>query len=417
MEWARCYGRRVAGASSTSWSNWSGRVQAAPALHVAPRDEDEVAAAITNAVAAGRRVRVRGTGHSNTPLCATDDVLLAPEGLTGVVAIDDDTVRVRSGTVLHDLAAVLHAHGLALHNLGDIDVQTVSGAIGTATHGTGPTLGNLATAARRAVVALADGSVVACGAASEGDDLELFAALRPSLGALGVVTEWTLAVQPTYRLHERIWFDAGAGTLDVLAANIAATRHYEFFWHPHRDLTEHKALALTDAEPDPMPHAKRERIDHWHHVLPSRRELRFNEMEFSVPAAAGPDCFAALRARMLDRWPNVEWPVEYRTVAADHLWLSPHSGRDSVTISVHQGADLPCDPLFADTEAILMEHGGRPHWGKVHFRSGVDLRDRYPRWDDWWALRDRVDPGGTFLNDYLAALRTNGNGTMQPAMD
>jgi FAD/FMN-containing dehydrogenase len=390
---------------SSGWSNWSGRITAQPSEHLAPRDDTEVAAIVARATATRRRVRVRGTGHSNTPLCATDDVLLAPEGLAGLVAIDavESSASVRSGTVLHDLAASLHAQGWALHNLGDIDVQTVGGAVGTATHGTGPTLGNLATTVRAATVVLADGTVVEC---SVDREPELFAALRPSLGAVGVVTEFTISIRPAYRLHERFWFADGSTALDSLADNIAATRHYEFFWHPHRDLVEHKALAITDADPDPMLHAKRERIDHWHHVLPSRRELRFNEMEYSVPATSGPECFAALRTRMLDRWPRVEWPVEYRTVAADDLWLSPHTGRDSVTISVHQGADLPCDPLFRDTEAILTEHGGRPHWGKVNFREGAVLRGRYAHWDDWWSLRDRLDPHDTFINPYLESLRS-----------
>lgn len=388
------------------WSNWSGRIVANPSEHATPTTEADVSALVTRAALLGRRVRTRGTGHSNTALCATNDLLIAPQGLSGPIEISADrtSARVRSGTVLAGLAAELQLSGLALHNLGDIDVQTIGGAIATATHGTGPTLGNLASLVRAARIVLADGSIVDC---SDEQQPDVFAALRPSLGALGVITEFTIAVVPTYRLHECIWFADGSTALDTLADNVAATRHYEFFWHPHRDLVEHKSLALTDADPDPMPQAKRERIDHWHRVLPSRRELRFNEMEYSVPADHGPECFAALRARMLERWPDVQWPVEYRTVAQDSLWLSPHSGRASVTISVHQGADVPCDPLFADTETILLEHGGRPHWGKVHDRTGADLRDRYEHWDAWWAVRDRVDPDGTFLNPYLESFRTD----------
>ncbi len=369
-----------------------------------PRTDDDVVAIVRHAADHGRRIRVRGTGHSNTPLCATDDVLVAPEGLTGIISISDDrtAARVRSGTVLHDLAAALHAEGLALHNLGDIDVQTIAGAIGTATHGTGPSLSNLATRVRAARVVLASGDVVDCDADREPD---LFAALRPSLGALGIVTEFTLDVIPTYNLHERIEYGSGTDVLASLADRIAATRHYEFFWYPHRDLVEHKAIDHTDVAPDPLPDRKRERIDHWHRILPSRRELRFNEMEYSVPADAGPACFAALRQRMQSAWPHVQWPVEYRTVAGDDLWLSPHTARPSVTISVHQGADLPCDEMFADTERILLDHDGRPHWGKVHTCTGVELRDRYPNWEGWWSARDRFDPDGRFLNDHLEALR------------
>lgn len=386
------------------WSNWSGRIRAQPTDIVTPTSEDELCAIVAGATATGRRVCVRGTGHSNTPLCATDDISIAPDGMCDVIDIQPGagTARVRAGTVLHDLAGELQRAGCALHNLGDIDVQTIAGAVGTATHGTGPSLGNLASTVVGARVVLADGEIVVCDAAHRPD---LFAALLPSLGAVGAISELTLAIRPTYRLHERIWFGDGAAILETLDEHIGATRHYEFFWHPHRDLAEHKALAETDAAPSPLPDRKRERIDHWHHVLPSRRELRFNEMEYAVPFADGPDAFRRVRQRMLERWPEVEWPVEYRTVKSDDLWLSPHSGRPTVTISIHQGADLDCDELFTDIESILRDHGGRPHWGKVNSATRADLAGLYDRWRQWWEVRDSADPSGTFLNPYLASLR------------
>ncbi len=387
-----------------SWSNWSGRIRCSPAEHPVPRTDDEVATIVRDAADAGRIVRMRGTGHSNTALCATDGVLVAPEGLAGIetIAPDRSTATVGSGTVLADLAAALQAEGLALHNLGDIDVQTIGGATGTGTHGTGPALGNVATAIVGARIVTADGAITTC---SPEERPELFAAARVSLGGVGIVTALTLAVVPTYRLHERIWHGPGGEVLGTLADHIAATRHYEFFWFPHRDLVEHKALAFTEADPDPLADRKRERIDHWNAILPSRRELRFNEMEYSVPAVAGPACFAALRTWMLAERPDVQWPVEYRTVAGDDIWLSPHTGRPSVTISVHLGADDDCEALFRAAEPILLAHDGRPHWGKVHFRTGADLAPRYPHWDDWWRVRDTHDPDDRFLNDHLASLR------------
>ncbi len=390
----------------TSWSNWSGRIKSSPATQISPSSEDEIASAIVSARDRGQVVRARGTGHSNTPLCATDDVLVSLESLSGLVSFDQEnlTAVVRSGTTLNHLSAALHLHGLALHNLGDIDAQTIAGAVGTATHGTGTALSNLASAVEGTRVVLADGSVVAC---SRSVNIELFAALTPSLGAVGIITEFTIRVVPSYRLHEKIWFASGDTAIASLEANIAATRHYEFFWHPSRDLVEHKALALTESAPNPLPDTKRERIDYSHRILPSVRSARFNEMEYSLPYDNGPACFAELRKRMIDKWPNIEWPVEYRTVASDDLMLSPHSGRPSVTISVHQGGDKPCDDLFRDTEQLLRGHGGRPHWGKVHYNDGNDLRSHYPGWDEWWNTRDRFDPEGVFLNPYLAALRTN----------
>jgi FAD/FMN-containing dehydrogenase len=124
-----------------------------------------------------------------------------------------------------------------------------------------------------------------------------------------------------------------------------------------------------------------------------------------VPVERGPACFAALRALIARNFPDLRWPLEYRTLAADDLWLSTASGRATATISVHQGAELPDEPLFRACEAIFAAHDGRPHWGKVHYRTGKELAALYPRWDDWWRVRDRYDPDGRFLNSHLSALR------------
>jgi FAD/FMN-containing dehydrogenase len=165
-----------------------------------------------------------------------------------------------------------------------------------------------------------------------------------------------------------------------------------------------KALDPTDAAPDPLESHRGERIDWSDRIFPSVRDLRFNEMEYAVPATSGPACFAAVRARMQEKHADVVWPVEYRTVAADSGLLSPMHGRDSVAISIHQDAKLPCDEFFADVEAIFREHGGRPHWGKIHNLRAPDLAPLYPMWERFLDVRERLDPRGTFLNDHLREL-------------
>jgi FAD/FMN-containing dehydrogenase len=227
------------------------------------------------------------------------------------------------------------------------------------------------------------------------------AAARVSLGMLGIVTAVRLQLVPAYRLHERLWREPIDECLSRLDERIAATRHYEFFWYQATDLAHSKSLEPTDAMPDSMPGSEGERIDHSFCVFPTVRENRFNEMEYALPAEAGPSCFREIRQLMRERHQSVTWPVEYRTVAADDAWLSPCHGRATVTLSIHQGAQLPYQAFFDDAEAIFRRYDGRPHWGKIHSLVADPLRAHYPRFDDFRRLRSEVDPPGAFVNDYL----------------
>jgi len=370
---------------------------------VRPGSEAELCEAVRAAAAAGRGLRVAGTGHSFTPLCATDGTLVSLDDWQGVVAIDPARrqATVRGGTKLHALGEPLLAAGLAMPNLGDVDVQALAGAVSTGTHGTGPGLRNVSSQVVGARLVLATGDVLALDAEREPERL---AAARVALGLLGVLAELRLQLVPAYRLHERIWRTGIEECLADLARDVAATRHYEFWWYPHKDYAERKALAVTEAEPESVAGRKGERIDWSARVLPSVRELRFNEMEYSVPAASGPECFRALRERMRSRWPDVVWPIEYRTLAADSAWLSTAHRRDSVAISLHQDARLDPDAFFADCEPLFVEHGGRPHWGKLHTRKAGDLAALYPEWSRFQSLRRELDPRGVFANAYLREL-------------
>lgn len=387
------------------WTNFSGRVAFQPARLVRPRSEAEIADAVRAATREGLGVRVAGTGHSFTPLVQTDGVLLSLDDHQGIESIDAARRRavVRAGTKLSALGEPLLRHGLALRNMGDVDVQALAGAISTGTHGTGPTLANLSTAVVGARLVRADGEVLELSDARPGD-ADLLDAARVSLGLLGVLSTLELQLVPAYRLHERTWRSGIDACLAELEADVAATRHYEFWWFPHRDFADRKALALTDAEPESVAGRERERIDWSYRILPTVRELKFNEMEYSVPAEAGPACFRAVRERMKARWPDVVWPVEYRTLAPDSAWLSSAHARPSVAISLHQDARLPCDAFFSDCESVFRAHQGRPHWGKLHWRTRAELSELYPRFEDFRALRAGLDPAGTFANPYLREL-------------
>jgi FAD/FMN-containing dehydrogenase len=379
----------------------------------APRSEDELRALVAQAVKAGQTVRVAGTGHSFIPLCASDGLLLSLDNLQGLVSADRNTrqATVWAGSKIWQLGEPLLAAGLALENQGDIDRQAIAGAVSTGTHGTGRGIGSMSTQVVGLRIVTATGEIVECSPAVEP---ELFRAARTSLGAFGVISQITLACLPTYRLHERTWVEPFERCFANLESHIAATRHFEFFWSPGEDACAMKSLqpVMSDA-PQPelaaaLPaegrlgrYMKSERVDWSYRIFPSERNVKFNECEFAIPYENGPECVREIRSLMLSKHREVAWPIEYRTLGADDIDLGPAHGRETVTISVHQAAELPHLRFFSDVEAIFRNHHGRPHWGKWHSHRARDLRDLYPQWDHFSALRERLDPKGTFLNGYL----------------
>jgi FAD/FMN-containing dehydrogenase len=394
------------------WSNWSGSVSCRPAELLAPASEDEVTAMVRRSGADGKVVRVAGAGHSFTPLCASDDVVVSLERLSGIESVDVKGRRawIRGGTKIHDIGGPLAEHGLALENQGDVDVQAIAGAVSTGTHGTGPTLGSISTQVVGLRVITAAGEVMRL---SKESDAEVFRAAQVSLGALGVITAVELRLLPLYRLHEVVRREQLDACLASLEERIRANRHFEFFWYPTDDAAATKTLNPTDRPPTSTPdapegaalsNAERERVDESWRIFPTVRENRFNEMEYSLPAGRGVECFLEIRELMRRKHTDVAWPVEYRTVAADDILISPAQGRATVAISIHQGASLPYAAFFDDAERIFRRHGGRPHWGKMHSLASRELRELYPHWERFQAVRTRLDPQGRFANEHLRRL-------------
>ncbi len=386
-----------------AWQNWAGNVDCVPQHIVRPEHESEIVEWLAQAADDDLGVRVAGSGHSFMPLVATDGILFDLSSLSGIARFEHDANRawVRAGTTLHALGELLHPAGLALQNLGDIDVQALGGALGTGTHGTGSTLPNLSARVSGLRILRADGQLVVLREDTDPDGLR---AARVSLGALGVVTAARIDLVPAYRLHERVERLPMDALLTELDERVAASRHFEFFWYPGRDFAEAKHLQPTEASENDLPDVKYERIGWSHRILPSVRDDRFLEMEYSVPAAAGPDCFREIRARIGSHHPDLQWPVEYRTLHSDEAWLSTAHARETVTISIHQGQGLPHEALFADAEAIFAEHGGRPHWGKMHTQNAQSLGALYPRFEAFQSLRREWDPDGRFMNPALRRL-------------
>jgi len=304
---------------------------------------------------------------------------------------------VGAGTKLYALGPVLWQHGLSLPQQGDIDRQSVAGAIGTGTHGTGRTLQSLSNAVEAVTLVDARGETVQ---RRRGDPD--FSALQLGQGLFGVITEITLALDPAFHLHERLWESDVDSCGEALDGLVADNRHFEFFWTPRSDRCDMKTLNRTEAGAGDA--ADGERIGPAWRIFPSERNIRFNEMELAVPFDAGWACFCELREALLTRFPRLPWPVEYRTLAADDLPLSPAESGDVVALSVHQGAERDPGPLFDVAEAIFRNHRGRPHWGKLHSHTAAELASLYPRFQEFCTWRRQADPEGLFLNDYLAAL-------------
>jgi FAD/FMN-containing dehydrogenase len=380
-----------------SWSNWAGNVECRPARLAEPRNLDELKAL----VAENAQVRVAGSGHSFTPIVATDGLLLSLQNFAGILAVDRPNLQaeIGGGARIADLGADLQAAGLALTNQGDVDVQRLAGAISTGTHGTGATLGSLSTAVAALKLVTADGEL----AEIDGSDPAVLKAAALSLGTFGVVVSVTLNLLPAYRLRERLWREPVEHALERLAGLVADNRHFEFFWLPETDEADCKALhpSLDETVTTVTPG---ERIDWSWRIFPNERNRRFIESEWSVPADRGPVCFLAIRELLRTSHAEVRWPVEYRTVAADDLPISPAFGRDTVAISIHQGVGKPWQDFFADAQEIFRRFDGRPHWGKWHSLQASDFAALYPQWESFNAIRRRFDPRGKFLSPYLRSL-------------
>jgi FAD/FMN-containing dehydrogenase len=369
--------------------------------------------AVREAAARGDTIRAVGAGHSFAPLCQTDGLLLDLSLLSGLERVDPTTgeATVLAGTRLHDLGEPLLAAGRALANQGDIDTQAVAGAVATGTHGTGRKHGSFAAMARAIELCTPEGDLVTI----DGRDPDRLRAASLSLGLLGVMTRLTLATVPAYKLRGRtrpLPFDA---CLDGFLAEETARRPAEFWWLPALDHCVLKTFDDTDAPIDrpEMPeyppgtlerYLKPDAVDWSWRMYPSVRTTPFVEMEYTLPLANGPAAMRELREMMRTRHPDCAWAVEYRTQPGEQSLLSPTQGAESVTISVHQAAELPWDAFFRDAESIFLASGGRPHWGKLHFLDAAGIARRYPALDAFRAVRRALDPDGAFVNDHLARL-------------
>ena len=421
-----------------TWRNWAGNQKASPLSIESPRSVGELADLVASASELGQKVKAVGSGHSFTSAAATNGRMVRLESLSGILNVDRAKcqVTVGAGTRLSDLNTLLHSEGLALANLGDIAYQTVAGAISTSTHGTGKALTGLAGQVVAMKLINGQGEIIEC---SKSVNPQIFDVARVSVGALGIITEYTLQAVPSFRLRA---LEQPMRLDDVLenAHELASAHdHFEFFWIPHTKWALTKLNNRTEDELQPLPRVKgwiektfmenyafgavcrvgrarpsliprlatalpssgsREYVDQSYKIFASPRIVRFYEMEHALPVEALVPALKEIRAMVDRKGYLLNFPVEVRFTKGDDVPLSTAYGRDSAYIAVHVYKGMECEPFFRDVEDILRAYDARPHWGKMHYRDAEELSKLYPRWDEFIALRDQLDPQRTFSNAY-----------------
>jgi len=421
------------------WRNWAGDQSCRPAAVAAPANRDDLAAAVAAAAQAGRKVSVAGAGHSFTEAALTDDTLIHLGALSGVLEADaaSGLVRVGGGTVLGALNEELVRLGLAMENLGDIDRQTIAGAISTGTHGTGARLRNVSAQVEAIELVTGTGEVRELTVAGQP---ELLRAARVGIGALGAIVAVTLRCVPAFTLNRVDSPQPREAVLDEFERRVAANDHFELFTFAYSDLAlvlernrteeaprprgraaaflndvvlENWALEALSASARALPAAipalsrlaarvasGSSSTDRSDRIFVNERRVRFTEMEYALPREHGPEAVRrVIEWVRANRYP-VFFPIEVRVSAGDDALLSPAHERDSAYIAVHQYRGMEWRPYFEAVEEIMAAYRGRPHWGKRHFQTAASLAPLYPRWADFAAAREELDPGRVFANEY-----------------
>ncbi len=426
----------------TIMKNWSGLVEWHPETFSKPSTEEEIQQIVLRALNDGKKIRVIGTGHSFTPVCATNHTLISLDNYQGLISVDKERYQatVKAGTKLDLLGELLFEQGMAMENLGDIDKQSIAGTISTGTHGTGIEFGTISTQVTALTFINGKGERVSC---STTENPSLFKAAQVAIGTLGIITSITLQCVPAYKialLNDKALL---SDVLNNLEEHNQQNRNFEFYWMPYTDMTLTKTTNFADGQPDKLGIAnylndvflenvgfkvlceiantfpsknkwvsnttakvagKSRKIYHSHKVYATTRLVRFHEMEYNVPADAYQDVMKDLQASFDKHQFPIHFPLENRFVKADDIYMSPAQGRDSAYIACHVYHKKDPYHYFQTLETIFKAYGGRPHWGKMHTLKRADIEARYPHFNDFKTHRIMHDPDGVFLSPYMATL-------------
>ncbi len=423
--------------------NWAGNITWNPSEIAYPTSEEAIQQIVLKAANDRKKIRIIGTGHSFTPLCKTDDILISLDKFQGLVNTNKDKVQatVKAGTKLNYLGELLFKEGMAMENLGDIDVQSIAGTISTGTHGTGKKFGTISTQVIALRLVNGKGEIVDC---SETNNRALFKAAQVSLGVLGIITQVTLQCVPAYKLALQNRKETIAAVLGNLKERNDNNRNFEFYWMPYSETTWTKTSNIVESdEPDKINFfnywseyvlenylfklfceyatlfpsqnvavskltassiSDVKKVYYSHKIYATQRMVRFREMEYNVPREAFETVFKEVVKTVNSKKFNIHFPIESRFVKGDDIMMSPAYGRDSAYIACHVYAKKDCRPYFDALEAIFRNHGGRPHWGKMNTLTTNDIVDLYPEFRTFMKHRMQQDPDNLFISPYLQQL-------------
>lgn len=402
-------------------TNWAGNHRYRAKRFARPGNVDELAALLTSSPA----VRLIGSRHSFNDIADSDDLVISTAGLPSDISIDAGAraVTVGAGVRYGDLARALNEAGWALHNLASLPHISIAGAVATATHGSGDGNGNLATAVRGIRFVTGTGELARLQRGDDGFDGAVVA-----LGALGVVVELTLDIQPTFAVRQRLFmglgWDAVADRFDdifssaysvslftrwdqsVLAwikerADEPARVGEDFFGAAAEAAPRHMIAGMdvrNVTEQLGIDGPWSERLAHFRFEFTPSAGAEI-QSEYLVPRSRAVEAIEAVRA-LGPRLRDLLQISEIRSVARDDLWLSTAFGTDVVGLHFTWVRDT--DGVAAVLPAIedaLYPLGARPHWGKVF--AGLDAPALYPRLGDFRALAERYDPDGRFRNAFV----------------
>ncbi len=427
---------------SEKFENWSGSLQFTPEKIMYPQSDDEIIRIVRRAVQAGKTVRMIGSGHSWTPLVKTDSILLSLQKYQGIISIDKESniAEVKAGTSIKRLGELLYEQGYAMENLGDIDVQSLAGALSTGTHGTGVNYGTLSTQLEGITFINGLGEVITC---SREVKPELFRAAQVSLGALGVIVRMKIRVIPTFRLKLHTKGASLEETLDRLEDYKREYQHFEFYWMPgtkkvylkmaNPSTDEFRGIGISKVLQEiflenillgslmwiarfipafsrmvskiiAASTSENIVVDHSHRIFATVRWIKFNEMEYNIPKEHFKTVIYEMEAAFEKEKYQVPFPIECRWVKKDNIMISPASGRDSAYIAIHQFKGMKYEKYFNDMEKIFRKYNGRPHYGKMNSANLANFAKFYPEWEAFQAIRQKQDPQGVFLNPYLKGI-------------
>ena len=423
--------------------NWGKNVQWQPSNFFEPSSEGEIQSIIQKAITDKKKIRIIGSGHSFTPLCATDDVSISLDNYQGIIEVDKEKCQatVKGGTKLFKLGDMLFQHGLAMENLGDIDVQSIAGTISTGTHGTGRDFGTISTQVVGLKMINGKGELITC---SEEINASLFKAAQVSLGSLGVITEVTLQCVPAYRMKVENKKEDLSDVLASLSQRHKENRNFEFYWIPYTKTAWTKSSNVVDAEVSDKVGLMNYYVEYFlenylfkgfcelatlfpsqnelvakitaasisnvskvhnsHKIYATQRLVRFKEMEYNIPIEVYDDVWKEVMRVVNSKKYNIHFPIENRVVKQDDILMSPAYGRDSAYIACHVYYKKDHRPYFKALEEVFRAYGGRPHWGKMNSLKAKDVVDLYPEFNTFMKHRLEQDPDEVFITPYLRSL-------------